>query len=95
MKQFLQYDEDGNIQGTCIGLVAPNFPRQVEIEASVNVYGKKVDIKTLELIDSPTPLDSLEAFANKWPYDKIREALEEKGQKLADLTADASTVRRD
>lgn len=55
MKQYVQFDEQGNITATVRSASAPVTPRQIEYEGDVS--GKRVNLETLEIEDAPPPTD--------------------------------------
>ena len=63
MTQYIQYDENGNITAsvTSFGISPPGHPRQLVLEKSIEIIGKKIDLGKLEIVDDPLYIERIEA----------------------------------
>lgn len=78
MKQYIQYDDNGNITATVVGDKPPSHPRQIEAAPQTEIVGKKVHVASKALVDAPPPVyadGTLEKFIQDWPYDRLIDAL--------------------
>lgn len=94
MKRFIQWDENGQINEVRVMLGGdPIYPRQLQIDPDIDLTGKMIDIKTLELIDAPIPEpEGLSRLKSEWPYEKIIAALDDEDQ-LALLKQAAEPIK--